>query len=446
MNGKRQAGLRTRHIRELGFEIRRGVVMLMALTLSASPEATPSAGVDSVPFDTKEVRTVLTMSPLDPKNTLDPTNRYSGQEAAIEFGKRLFFEKRLSKSGRVSCATCHEPERGWAGGMSVATVDTGAGRHTPTLWNVGFNRWFNWDGGADSLWGQALGPIESPKEMANDRVHVVRLVMQDEGLRRAYEGVFGAFPEVLDPATLPSGAVPGPRISENPLHTPWTRLSAARQTDINRVFSNLGKAIAAFEATIISTDSAFDRFVDGLRRQDKEKLAELSESAKRRLKLFVGDAQCVVCHSGPTFSDLEFHNVSLPSAREASDSDRGRYSGIPKVKEFAFNSKSPYNDAAPGEYTEWVTYVRRTVENRRQFKTPTLRNVKRTAPYMHTGEFATLTETVDHCGSMDESIEEGEHSEVIPSSAELTDADIADLVAFLESLTDETFLETFQRP
>ena len=446
MSGKGQAGLRKTDGGKVGLQVQRGMAMLVALTLWASPEAAPSVGEDPLSFNTREVRTVLTMSPLDPKDTLDPTNRYSGQEAAVEFGKRLFFEKRLSSSGDISCATCHQPEHGWANGISMESPAAAVGRHTPSLWNVGFNRWFNWDGRVDSLWGQALGPIEAPKEMANDRVNVVRLLMQDEVLRRAYEGVFGAIPEGLDPATLPSAAVPGPRNSDNPLHMAWTRLSATRQTAINRVFSNLGKAIAAFEATIISSDSAFDRFVEGLREQDKTRLAELSDSAKRGLKLFVGEAQCVACHSGPTFSDLEFHNVFLPSTREAADDDRGRYSGIPKVKKFAFNSKSPFNDAAPGEYTEWVTYVRRTVENRRQFKTPTLRNVKRTGPYMHTGEFETLTETVDHCGSMDESIEEGEHREVIPSSAELTDADIADLVAFLEGLTDESFLEAFQRP
>ena len=446
MNCKQQAGLRKKDVDKVGLNVQRGMVMLVALTLWAAPEAAPSVSADPLPLDTRDIRTVLTMSPLDPTDTLDPTNRYSGQQAAIAFGKRLFFEKRLSSSGEISCATCHQPERGWADGRSLESPTASVGRHTPSLWNVGFNRWFNWDGRVDSLWGQALGPIEAPKEMANDRVNVVRLVIQDEVLRRTYEGVFGAIPEGLDLATLPSAAIPGPRNSDNPLHLAWTRLSAARQTAINRVFSNLGKAIAAFEATIISSDSAFDRFVEGLREQDKTRLAELSDSAKRGLKLFVGEAQCVACHSGPTFSDLEFHNVFLPSTREAADGDRGRYNGIPKVKKFSFNSKSPFNDAAPGEYIEWVTYVRRTVENRRQFKTPTLRNVERTAPYMHTGEFETLTETVEHCGSMEELIEEGEHSEVIPSSAELTDADIANLVAFLEGLTDESFLDAFQRP
>ena len=418
-------------------------LLVAALSVPATPQASQSSGSGTVALTNEELQTVLTLSPLDPSRAADPTNRHQGQSAAIEFGRELFYDKRLSRNGRLSCATCHQPERGWADGLPLAAPDTTVGRHTPSLWNVSFNRWFNWDGRVDSLWAQALGPIESPNEMANDRVNLVRLVIQDRTLHRRYLEVFGDFPPILDPATLPASALPGPTDSDSPQHQAWAKLTAKQQTAINRVFTNLGKAIAAFEATIISSESAFDRFVDGLRTGDTEKLAALSDSAKRGLKIFVGDAKCVVCHAGPTFSDLEFHNVLLPSVNETSVSDKGRYNGIAQLRKSPFNSSSAYNDAAPGDYVDWVTYLRRTVENRRQFKTPMLRNVVSTAPYMHTGQFSTLSDTIDHCGSMDEFSGEDEHSEVVLSPVELTEADVEDVTAFLESLTDERFLESF---
>jgi len=401
---------------------------------------------ETLVLTSEEVRKVLKLSPLEPLRAVDPTNRNHGQSAAIDLGKRLFFETRLSKSGRYSCASCHIPARGWADGTPLTTLEVTLPRHTPSLWNVAFNRWFYWDGRADSLWAQALGPIESPIEMANDRTSVVRLLLEDDTLRPQYVRLFGQFPKSVSPDQLPKSAMPGPSDSVDPPHAAWSRLSARKRQDINRVFSNVGKAIAAFESTIISSNSPFDRFAEGLRTANARKRAVLSDSALRGLKLFVGEAKCAVCHSGPTFSDLEFHNVLLPSDMDALDDDRGRYDGIPKLRTAAFNSQSVYNDAAPGEYSDWVSYIRRTVENRRQFKTPTLRNVATTAPYMHTGQFGTLTEAIDHCGSMDESIDAIQHSEVVLSPVELTRTDIRDIVAFLESLTDESYLETFEKP
>jgi len=427
-------------------EVWKTTLIVPALTLPAASLATLVSASDPVPFTSEETRIILTLSPLDPAQAVDPTNQYYGQSAAIDFGKQLFFDKRLSKSGRYACATCHQPERGWADGTPRTTLDATLRRHTPSLWNVGYNRWFNWDGRVDSLWAQALGPIESADEMANDRVSVVRLLMQDETLRSQYTGVFGEFPKALDPASLPSSARPGPRHSDNPAHKAWAKLSAQQQAEIDRAFTNLGKAVAAFEATITSSDSAFDRFAASLRKGYRDHNTALSGSARRGLKLFVGDAKCAVCHAGPTFSDLEFHNIFLPSDNEASAGDTGRYDGIPQLKGSPFNSNSVHNDAPPGDYVDWVTYIRRTVHNRGQFKTPTLRNVAKTAPYMHTGQFDTLTKAIAHCSDMDESVGEKKHREVVLSPTNLTKVDIQDLVAFLKSLTDESYLGVFKRP
>jgi cytochrome c peroxidase len=305
---------------------------------------------------------------------------------------------------------------------------------------VGYNRWFNWDGGADSLWAQALGPIESSHEMASDRIRIVRLIIQDMELRSAYRQVFGQIHEILSLDSLPEFGRPNSGDKGSPEHNAWMRLENDEQHAVNSLFTNVAKAIAAFQETIISTQAPFDRFVEGLRTGAEEKLQAISLSAKRGMKLFFGKAKCSVCHAGPTLSDLEFHNTFLPQRDQWSKNDFGRYDGITKAKTAEFNSSSVYNDAAPSKYVDWTRYLTRTIEQRGQFKTPSLRNVARTAPYTHTGQFATLSEATGHCSDMDDAAGEDEHSEVIVSSLDLTASEKQDIVEFLMTLTDESFL------
>jgi len=416
-----------------------GVALLLVSPLLIGDECDDEAATG---FSPDEIRRILTMSPLDSSKALDPTNRYGGDRAVIDFGKSLFFDKRLSRSGDVSCATCHQPGRGWADGVPLSRPKAAFPRHTPTLWNVGYNRWFNWDGRADSLWAQALGPIESDSEMGNDRVSVVRLFMDDEDLREAYTRTLGDLPKALDAANLPASAKPLPHNKRDPRHKAWNGLSEPQRAAVNTVFTRIGKAIAAFEATIVSRHSPFDDFVLGLRTGEKGNLDALSPCAKRGLKLFIGKAGCHLCHSGPSFSDLEFHNVFLAARDGASSADKGRYTGIVAVRGSEFNTQGPYNDAEPGKYVDWLAYLRRTVENRGQFKTPTLRNVDTTAPYAHTGQFASLPEMVGHCGNMYEAIPAGSHSDAVQSPLNLSAEDLWDLVSFLKSLSDESFLTT----
>ena len=144
-------------------------------------------------------RALLRHSPLPPPPP-DPTNRHADDPAAAHLGRFLFFDERLSGSGTVSCATCHDARRGFTDGLTLAEgVGTGR-RHTPTLWNVAHHRWLTWDGRADSLWMQALDPIEDPVEMGGNRADVARLVLEDEALRAAYTDVFGALPDGLEEA------------------------------------------------------------------------------------------------------------------------------------------------------------------------------------------------------------------------------------------------------
>jgi cytochrome c peroxidase len=397
--------------------------------------AQPQAGGDGVAFTEREIRTLLRMSPLDAGKMRDPTNAYDGNEAAQRFGETLFFDTRMSASGEQSCAGCHDPLRGWAGGDAAERLGRPAGRHTPGLWNVAYHRWYNWDGSADSLWAQSLGPMENERELANTRVGIARTIQQELDLRAAYEALFGPIPEVIAPRRLPASGRPVAGDPEHPDHRSWLSLTAAQRAQVDWLVVNLGKAIAAFEATIVSSDAPFDRFVEGLRTGDPARLAAITPRAKRGLKLFLDKGRCVSCHSGPNFSDGEFHNAFLGND---SDPDLGRWNGIDRLRESPFNALSAFNDAATGESMNWVSYVVRSSETKRRFKTPTLRNLVSSAPYMHTGQLATLEDVLNHYDGIGEAMDEEErHVELVLESLRLSAEEKRDLIAFLHSLTDE---------
>lgn len=390
-------------------------------------------------LDAQEQRIAMTLSQLKADDMIDPTNEVCNDPAAQAFGEALFFDNRLSANRDASCATCHQPHKGWAGGELPGKP---AKRSTPSLWNVGSYRWYNWDGSADSLWAQSLGPIENPDEFATSRVTIVRRVMGEQDLRMQYQAVFGALPEVLTAAKLPASARP---VTDNPGHSEhraWTKLSAEVREAVDLVFANIGKAIAAFEGTLVSNNAPFDQFVAGLNDKDPVKLAAISDEAKQGFKLFVGKAQCVLCHSGPNFSDSEFHDVRVPSDNKQ---DLGRWSGINKVRASEFNAESGFNDAADGEVLHWVSYVVRSPETKGQFKTPTLRNLLSKGTYMHNGVFTSLDEVLDHYAELKSSISEDDHSEIVLKSLELADDEKDALKAFLASLRDESLLQKMKR-
>lgn len=249
----------------------------------------------------------------------------------IELGRRLFFDKRLSRDQTLSCASCHDPARGYSIGERFARGVGGVeGRvHPPTLVNVAYNTFQFWDGRIgglgqeDSLERQALEPIRDPHEMDLDPEEAARRLNADPGSRRAFQAVFG-------------GAATPERIA---------------------------KAIATFERTLLFGDSPYDRYEAGDRKA-------LSEAAMRGRKLFFWKATCSACHRGPNLTDNAFHpSVALPSGNEAESeaglvTDEGRF-------------------AVTGD-----------VADRGFFKTPTLREVARRAPYMHNGSLATLEDVV----------------------------------------------------
>jgi cytochrome c peroxidase len=264
---------------------------------------------------------------------------------------------------------------------------------------VSYNRWYFWDGRADSLWSQALQPIESPREMAGSRDAAVRLVRGDGALRRAYEAAFGPLPSA----------------------------------DTTRAFVNLAKALEAFERTLVSQRAPFDVFVAALRAGDLAGQAALDPSAQRGARLFVGRGSCRVCHAGPTFTDGEFHDIGLGPAAAA---DAGRLEGIDRLRESEFGAAGRWSDATDGPRAQHARFLARAPHAQGQFKTPTLRNVAITAPYMHDGRLASLRDVLAHYSALPGRDTPGPHQETVLAPLALTPGETADLIAFLESLTD----------
>ena len=393
--------------------------------------------------DDAEVRALaLELSPL-PEPPPDPTNAVYEVPAAARLGQALFFDERLSGPGTVSCATCHDPAQSWTDGRKLARAVANSPRHTMTLWNVAYQRWFFWDGRKDTLWSQALGPLEDPREHATTRLQIAHLVTSDPAYARAYANVFGAVPDLTDGTRFPAHARPMPEQDGHPHAVAWAAMTPADRETVNRVFVNVGKSIAAYERRILSRDAPFDRHVAGLRSADPELSAALSDSAQRGLAIFVGRGRCHLCHDGPNFTDSEFHTNRVPTDEGV---DPGRPLGIRRLERDPFNSRSIYADDGGATGARKLDLVPADSHIPGEFKTPTLRNVARTAPYMHEGQIATLGEVVEFYSSLTNAAPPRLHGEKLIQPLNLTEQEQADLVAFLESLTDESLPEELRAP
>ncbi|MCP3919001.1 MAG: hypothetical protein GY711_25940 [bacterium] len=403
---------------------------LLALTLTLALGAGRLEPPGAVDLSAKELKRVRRLSPAKTL-TADATNRFADDERAARLGQWLFFDPRLSANGEIACATCHDPALGFADGKPLAETLGKGTRHTPTLLNVAFQRWFFWDGRADSLWSQALGPIENPIEMGSDRTAVGDLIAGDDALRDAYERVFGPLPDL---AGVPPHARPAAD-ADDELGRAWSALTDEQRQGIDRVFANVGKAIAAYERRLIRTDAPFDRFVASLGSEDGAAGAALSPAAQRGLKLFVGRGNCTMCHNGPLFSDLEFHNTSAPPLGGGALEDPGRYRGIALLKKDPFNSNGAHSDAPEGEKAKLVRRLKRSSDSWGEFKTPSLRNVAEHAPFMHQGQFADLAAVIQFYSTLEGAAGRNHHAEQVLVPLDLSQAEASDLERFLESLT-----------
>jgi cytochrome c peroxidase len=367
---------------------------------------------------------LASLPPLGP----DPSNRFADDPRAATLGQRLFFDKRLSVDGTVACATCHIPAQqfqdGTALGRGVGTTD----RRTMPLAGIAYSPWLFWDGRKDSLWSQALGPLESPVEHGGTRAQYARLIARQ--YRGEYEALFGPLPDLSDAERFPAAAGP---VADPVAKAAWEGMAPEDQELVNQVFANIGKAIAAYERQIMPGPSRFDAYVDAAIRGDNAAMRELfSLDEAAGLRLFIGKGQCINCHNGPLLTNNDFHNTGVPAVPGLPE-DAGRASGLLTAQADPFNCLGSYSDAEPADCGELRFAKVDEHTQLRQFKPPSLRNVAERAPYMHAGQFESLRRVLEHYNQAPAA--PAGHSELQPLS--LTEQELAQLEAFLRTLSGE---------
>jgi cytochrome c peroxidase len=352
----------------------------------------------------------------------DPSNAYESSPAAAQLGQRIFFDERFSGNGAVSCASCHHPDKHSPDGRATGQgMGTGA-RRTMPIAGAGHSPFLFWDGRKDSLWSQALGPLEDPAEHGGNRLAYARVIRAH--YRAEYEAVFGALPEL---AHLPQEASP---LGSAAQRAAWNGMSEDERRAVSRVFANMGKAFAAYEKALPLRESRLDGYLDAVARRDPAANSMLSDSEKNGLRIFIGKGQCVTCHNGPLLTDQHFHNTGI-APRLPGRPDIGRRAGIAKVRKDEFNCLGQFSDARPGqcEELEFLADDDHTTDG--AFKTPSLRNVPARAPYMDAGQIATLDDVIRHYARAPAAAIG--HSELKP--VPLSDQEVHDLATFLGTLS-----------
>jgi cytochrome c peroxidase len=383
-----------------------------------------------------------------PPNT---TNKYADDPMIAAFGQQLFFEKSyagkltiadpvlgtVGTAGLVACANCHDVTHYWTDTRSKPNnMSLGAKwttRNAPTLVNVAYYQWNSWGGKEDSLWYQGANGCESAVNFAGNRLQYAHMLYAK--YRTQYNALF---PTPLDPAldiNAPDGArfpVNGaPGTAGTPLDTAWKAMTQGDRDIVNTIMANIGKSIEAYERKLVSRNAPIDKYIAG-------DYAALTPAAKRGLALFIGKAACVDCHSGPTLTDNKFHNTGVTQAGiNAPVTDNGRFDEIPKTLSNDFNTWSKYSDDQALGQAKMAT-LKQTDDLKGTFRTGMLRQIEMTGPYMHTGSLETLEDVVRfyNWGGGTAGFAGTKSSAMVPLL--LSDGEMADLVAFLHSLTGES--------
>jgi len=324
----------------------------------ATVTASARSGWTSAQLEELRSMSLAELDPLPP----DPTNRVADDPRAAALGQGLFFDTRLSSNGHVACSTCHQADRGFQDGLALANGVGTTSRRAMPIAGMARSPFLFWDGRKDSLWAQALGPLESPVEHGGTREQYVHVVA--DFYAREYEEIFGPLPD-----------------------------RQAQGDDVTRVFVNIGKAIAAYERRIQFGASRFDQYVAAVTAAQPDSDI-LTDDEIAGLRLFIGKASCTQCHNGPLLTSNEFHNTGVPPRPELA-MDHGRLTGATAVLSDEFNCRSRWSDARDRcSELEFIVTGERTLD--RAYKAPSLRNVAERAPYMDAGQFATLANVLDH--------------------------------------------------
>lgn len=394
---------------------------LLSITLLTS--VLVGTSIDALEWSLDEINRLKQFSLTELEAPLDPSNKYISNLAAIELGKELFNDPRLSSNKKISCASCHIKEKAFTDNKNLAIGLRTGFRNTPSLLNVAQHNWFFADGSKDSLWAQALSSIENPAEQDFTRIEVLHFISKDAKYKAQYEEIFGhQLPAENELRSIPEKA--GPNANLERLKA-WKKLSKTQRNSTNLVFANLGKAIASYVSTLKSTPTIFDSFLEEL--LDKGSSTKLSNSAQRGLKLFTSQkAGCANCHSGSLFTNKEFHNIGTGIPGK----DNGRSEVIESVIRDKFNCLGEFSDANPEQCLE-LQYVNKNKHSLSgAYKTPSLRNIKQTSPYMHDGRFATLNEVLNHYNTIDPS----KAREIDLMQIQLSNDQQLDIINFLLSL------------
>lgn len=359
-------------------------------------ETTPRGG----PINPMRQRIVLT-GPWPVRVPQDPGNELSGVEWAETMGRQLFSDKTLSGNGAVSCATCHKESRGFTDGLAVAQ---GIGKHvrnTQGLLNAGLQSWFGWDGGTDSLWAASLRPMLSDIEMGGNIESIAAALRKQTDLVNTLGTELSLMPDAMDDESI-------------------VVLAA--------------KAIGAYLRTLSSPPTTFDAYREALQKRDMQALEQYPASAKRGMVTFFGDANCWICHFGPDFSNGEFHDIGRPFFTGVGQVDPGRYTGIDRVKADRYNLLGRFSTITHHSETRRIKSVKQTQSNFGQWRTPSIRNLTLTAPYMHDGSLETLRDVVDFYADMDVTRLHVK-GESLLQPLDLDESGREDLVRFLETLS-----------
>lgn len=334
---------------------------LLGLATACTPAFGAQRGAEWTPEELAAIDS-LWIGNLPPPPA-DPSNHWADDPGAAALGRKIFFDPRFSANGAVSCASCHIPEASFTDRLPRGQGVALSRRRTMSLAPAAYAQFLFWDGRKDSLWSQALEPLEDPAEHGITRATAVKLM--SEHYAEDYQAVFGELPPLEEP----------------------------QEEGSMRVFANLGKAVAAFERTLRPTPSRFDRYAEALRAGAATDVLTAEEQAG--LKLFIGPARCITCHNGPLLTDQAFHNTGVPLA-PGEELDRGRLEAIEKLLADPFNCLGAYSDAGPGDCGELRFLQTDGPELEAAFKPATLRGIANSAPYMHNGVFKTLEEVVQH--------------------------------------------------
>lgn len=354
---------------------------------------------EAVVFTDGEKSLLKSFTPWPMTVPADPGNEYSGVKWAEALGAQLFHDPVLSENKSISCASCHVRSLGLSDGKALPQAGVAPHvRNTQGLLNVGYQRWFGWDGGADSLWSASLRPMLSDIEMASS---IESLAPK---LRATSYLVESLSHNNIDVADLPD----------------------------ETLVVTVAKFIGAYMRTLVSGETSFDVYISAM--LNGKESDHYPAAAKRGMKIFFGEGNCFVCHFGANFSNGEFHDIGRPFFTGVGQVDPGRFTGIQRVINDRYNLAGDFNGTNIDAELLKTTTVKSGQSNFGQWRTPSLRNLLLTGPYMHDGTLTTLRDVVDYYAEIDP---DRLHTkgEAILKPFQWSERERDDLVVFLRTLS-----------